>query len=126
MLAANDPSYDSDRRPAGGEGGVVVATSGEPSTSTEDDTDPGPGSGSDPVDQSSSAPSVPVGPPIDAPSRSTRFDDVDTTAPLTDRPAGPRTEPVFDVPIPSAPPSFGPPEPDELARPLGYPVPGTG
>jgi hypothetical protein len=46
-----------------------------------------------------------------------------------DPPSAPRSDPLIaphvDMTAPSpAPPLIGPPEPDELARPLGYPAPG--
>jgi hypothetical protein len=136
MLAANDPSYGSDERQATTDGGVVVATPDDPETAV-------PRSGDDErSSSSSSSPPAPsdreVGlsassaPPVSyEPSSPPRFADRDVTAPVFDPPTVPRSEPLIaphvDIPAPSpAPPFVGPPVPDELARPLGYPAPGTG
>jgi hypothetical protein len=121
MLAANDPTFGADEHRTTTDGGVAVATPDDPeSGAARSDTDDRPSSSSD------------GSPSSMEPSGSSRLDDGEVTAPVIDRPTGPRSEPLFaphvDIPAPApvpSPPFIGPPEPDELARPLGYPVPGT-
>jgi len=115
MLAANDPAYGGDERRATTDGGVAVATPDDPEIAAP----PRP-TGDDDRSSGSTSPS---GSSISYPTA-----DHDTTAPVFDPPTTPRSEPLIaphvDIP-PPAPPLVGPPVPDELARPLGYPAPGT-
>jgi hypothetical protein len=111
MLSSNDPTYGAAERRTTTDGGVVVAAPEAESGAAGPATD----------DRSTSDRSA-----------SSRPDGGTATPPAFDPPSTPRSEPLLaphvdmnatTAPTP-APPLVGPPVPDELARPLGYPAPG--